>query len=150
MCPFLSLKENVKRCSLYGKHSAHYANLMMFPLTWISTHTITGTWHLVGMLYLCHNPIYRENLYRTVNFTIRFCLSLHWFRRNPSGSTMALGSTQPWIEMNTRNISWSLQVVGKEGWPPFHFQVPIVWKSGCFNFQELSEPLQTFRRITIT
>jgi hypothetical protein len=34
-----------------------------------------------------------------------------WFNwnfhlRNPSGRTMALGSTQPLTEMNTRNISW--------------------------------------------
>ena len=28
----------------------------------------------------------------------------HW--RNPSGHTMALGSTQPLTEMSTRNISW--------------------------------------------
>jgi hypothetical protein len=28
----------------------------------------------------------------------------HW--RNPSGRTMALGSTQPLTEMSTRNISW--------------------------------------------
>ena len=28
----------------------------------------------------------------------------HW--HNPSGRTMALGSTQPLIEMSTRNISW--------------------------------------------
>jgi hypothetical protein len=28
----------------------------------------------------------------------------HW--HNPSGRTMALGSTQPPTEMNTRNISW--------------------------------------------
>ena len=28
----------------------------------------------------------------------------HW--HNPSGRTMALGSTQPLTEMSTRNISW--------------------------------------------
>jgi hypothetical protein len=34
----------------------------------------------------------------------------HW--HNPSGHTMALGSTQPLTEMSTRNISWG----GKGGW----------------------------------
>jgi len=28
------------------------------------------------------------------------------FYRNPSGCTMAMGSTQPLTEMGTRNISW--------------------------------------------
>ena len=30
----------------------------------------------------------------------------HFFLRNPPGSTMALGLTQPLTEMSTRNISW--------------------------------------------
>ena len=34
----------------------------------------------------------------------------HW--RNPSGRTMALGSTQPLTEMRTRNISWGLKAAG--------------------------------------
>jgi len=34
----------------------------------------------------------------------------HW--RNPSGRTMALGSTQPLTEMGTRNISWGLKAAG--------------------------------------
>jgi hypothetical protein len=33
-------------------------------------------------------------------------LSLEFFIDNPSGRTMALGSTQPLTEMSTRNISW--------------------------------------------
>jgi hypothetical protein len=31
---------------------------------------------------------------------------------NPSGRTMALGSTQPLKEMSTRNISWVLNAAG--------------------------------------
>ena len=31
----------------------------------------------------------------------------HW--HNPSGQTMALGSTQPLTEMSTRNISWGVK-----------------------------------------
>ena len=33
-------------------------------------------------------------------------MSLEFFIDNPSGRTMALGSTQPLTEMSTRNISW--------------------------------------------
>jgi hypothetical protein len=33
-------------------------------------------------------------------------LSQEFFSDNPSGRTMALGSTQPLIEMSTRCISW--------------------------------------------
>jgi len=38
----------------------------------------------------------------------------HWnfHRHNPSGHTMALGSTQPLTEMSTRNISWEVTVAG--------------------------------------
>jgi hypothetical protein len=35
----------------------------------------------------------------------------HW--HNPSGRTMALGSTQPLTEMNTRNISWGVKAAGE-------------------------------------
>jgi len=38
---------------------------------------------------------------------IRF---FHWY--NPSGRTMALGSTQPLMEMSTRNIFWRVQAAG--------------------------------------
>jgi hypothetical protein len=34
----------------------------------------------------------------------------HW--HNPSGRTMALGSTQPLTEMSTRNISWGVEAAG--------------------------------------
>ena len=34
----------------------------------------------------------------------------HW--HNPSGRTMALGSTQPLTEMSTRNISWRVKTAG--------------------------------------
>jgi len=56
---------------------------------------------------------------------------------NPSGRTMALGSTQPLTEMNTSCISW-----GKGGWQPYQNPVPLSWKSGKLNFLETSGPLQ--------
>ena len=47
----------------------------------------------------------------------------HW--HNPSGPTMAVGSTQPLTEMSTRNISWVVKAAGAQGWP-YHLHVPIV------------------------
>jgi hypothetical protein len=37
----------------------------------------------------------------------------HWF--NPSGRTMALGSTQPLTEMSTRNVFWGMKAAGAYG-----------------------------------
>ena len=36
---------------------------------------------------------------------------LQWCH-NPSGRTVALGSTQPRVEMSTRNIFWTVKVAG--------------------------------------
>ena len=35
-----------------------------------------------------------------------------FYLRNPSGYTMALGSTQPLTEMSTRNIFWGVKATG--------------------------------------
>ena len=60
----------------------------------------------------------------------------HW--HNPSGRTVALGSTQPLTEMSTRNISWGVKTAGAYDWQPYHFHVPIVLKSGNLNLLEPS------------
>ena len=64
----------------------------------------------------------------------------HW--HNPSDRTMALGSTQPLTEMNTRSISWG----GKSGRCVRLTTLPTSWaivtKSGNLNFLESSGPLQ--------
>jgi hypothetical protein len=38
----------------------------------------------------------------------------HWnfYCHNPSGCTMALGSTEPLTEMSIRNISWGVKAAG--------------------------------------
>ena len=64
----------------------------------------------------------------------------HWY--NPSGRTMVLGSTQPLIQMSTRNISCGVKVVGAYGWQPYHLHVPTVLKSGSLNLLEPSRPVQ--------
>jgi hypothetical protein len=62
----------------------------------------------------------------------------HW--HNPSGCTMALGSTQPLTEMSTRNICWGVKVAGASGWQPYHLHVPTVLKSGSLNLLEPPGP----------
>ena len=39
-------------------------------------------------------------------------VSLQFLSDNPSGRTMALGSTQPLTEMSTRCISWGVRAAG--------------------------------------
>jgi hypothetical protein len=61
----------------------------------------------------------------------------HW--HNPSGCTMALGSTQPLTEMSTRNISWGLRVTGAT------FLCRLSWKlraSTSWNLEGLSRHVQ--------
>jgi len=49
----------------------------------------------------------------------------HWLK--PSGCTIALRSTQPLREMNTRDIfQGGVQAVSIEDWQPYHLQVSIV------------------------
>ena len=63
---------------------------------------------------------------------------------NPSGRTMALGSTQPLTEMSTRNISWRVNAAGAYDGQPYHLHVPIVLKSGSLNLLEPSGPVMRF------
>jgi hypothetical protein len=45
--------------------------------------------------------------YSSPNYTL-----LAFFIDNPSGRTMALGSTQPLIEMSKKNITWRVRAAG--------------------------------------
>ena len=72
----------------------------------------------------------------------------HW--HNPSGRTVALGSTQSLTEMNTRNISWGVKAAGAWGWQPYHLHVPIVLKSGSLKLLEPSGPVQALYRDCFT
>ena len=62
--------------------------------------------------------------------------------QNPSGSTMALGSTQSLTKISTRNTSCQVKAAGAWGWQPYHFHVPTVLKSGSLNLLEPSGPVQ--------
>jgi len=60
--------------------------------------------------------IQREDLFfkihtHTHTHTHRY-IYIHIHGHNPSGRTMALGSTQPLTEMSTRNISWVVKAAG--------------------------------------
>ena len=68
---------------------------------------------------------------------------------NPSGRTMALGSTQPLTEMSTRNISWGIKAAGAYGWQPYHLHVPTVLKSGSLSLLEPSGLVQACNWITL-
>jgi len=45
---------------------------------------------------------------------------------NPSGRTMALGSTQPLPEMSTINNSWTVNAAVAYDWQPYNLHVPSV------------------------
>jgi len=67
----------------------------------------------------------------------------HW--HDPSGRTMALGSTQPLTETSTSNMSWGVKAAGAQGRQPYHINVPIVWK---YESLKLLESLRACTRIT--
>jgi len=56
----------------------------------------------------------------------------HW--HNPSGRTMAPGSTQPQQKR--------VKTAGELGWRPYHFQLPNVLTSESLKLLELSGPVQ--------
>jgi len=49
---------------------------------------------------------------------------------------MALGSTQSLTEMSSRGISWGVKGGQCVGLTPFHFHVPILFKSGILKLLE--------------
>jgi hypothetical protein len=68
---------------------------------------------------------------------------------NPSGRTMAVGSTQPLTDMSTRNIFWGVKVANASGCQPYHLHVPNVLKSGSLNLLEPSQPVQACNGIAL-
>jgi hypothetical protein len=62
---------------------------------------------------------------------------------------MALGLTQPLIEMSTRNISWAVKAASAQGLKPYHFHVQIILKSGSLNLLEPSGPVQASNGIAL-
>jgi len=87
-------------------------------------------------------------------FDYRWC---HWnFLHNPSGRTMALGSTQPLTEMNTRNISWGWRRTVRRADLTI-FMCRLSWNLGVWtswNFLGLSKPvmglLNLYGQLTFT
>ena len=53
----------------------------------------------------------------------------HWLK--PSGRTMALGLTQPVIEMSTTNISCVVKAAGVWGWQPYPFMCRLSLNLGA-------------------
>jgi len=81
----------------------------------------------VGYNTLGHGKIFAWNVdmlwayYKTLRYyatSLKFAGSIPddvigiFHRHNPSGRTVALGSTQPLPQMSTRNISWGVKATG--------------------------------------
>ena len=71
----------------------------------------------------------------------------HRDRRNHSGRTMVLGSTQPLIEMSTSVIcrggwGWGCKAADAWGWQPYYLNVPIARSAGSLNLLEPQGPVQ--------
>jgi hypothetical protein len=67
--------------------------------------------------------------------------SFYW--HNPSGRTMALGSTQPLTEMSTRYISWGVNAAGAYGRQHYHLLCGLSRNLGAstsWNLVGLSRP----------
>ena len=81
-------------------------------------------------------------------FDSRWC---HWnfYWHNPSGRTVALGSTQPLTEMSTGNISWGVKAAGAYDWQSYHLHVLIFSKSENLNLLEPSGPVQACNGIAL-
>jgi hypothetical protein len=62
---------------------------------------------------------------------------------------MTLGSTQPFREMSTSNISWVVMVPGAYCLQPYHLYLPIVLKFGNLSFLEPSGTVQIIIGITV-
>jgi hypothetical protein len=59
-------------------------------------------------------PVFRCTLYPTIiTGSIPDGVTGTFHSHNPSGRTMALGSTRPLREMSTRNISWDVKEAGE-------------------------------------
>ena len=71
----------------------------------------------------------------------------HW--HDPSGCTMALGSTQPPTEISIRNTSWRVKAASALGWQLYHLHVPTILKSGSPNLLEPSGPVQACNGIAL-
>ena len=105
---------------------------MYYPVTW-------GTrWH--SSLRHCATS-------RKVAGSIPDGVNFHG--HNPSGRTLALGSTHPLTEMSTRNISWGVKAAGAYGWQPYHFLVLPVLKSESLDLLEPSGPVQACNGILL-
>jgi hypothetical protein len=47
---------------------------------------------------------------------------------HPSGRIVTPRSTQPLFLISTRNLPWGVKAAGAQGWQPYHFHVPTVYK----------------------
>ena len=145
----ISLVLNVQTCSSYStgsfpelKRSGHSADRlqivpMLIIIGTVFRLSLMPTWLGQGQFYLYLYLVFGGTRWRS---WLRHCAtcrkiagsvpdgvigSFHW--HNPSGCTMALGSTQRLTEMSTRNISWRVTAAGAYGWQTYHLGI---WEPG--------------------
>ena len=115
---------------------------------------------------MCVQPTFLKHLFilfiSSLGFCLRHCATswkvagsipdgvigiFHW--HIPFGHTMALGEVDSDSNRNEyQEYLLGVKAAGAYGWQPYHLHVPIVLKSGSFNFLEPSGPVQACNGIS--
>ena len=98
-----------------------------------------SSWHLED--YVCH-----ATSWKVTGSIPDFIGIFHW--HNPSGRTMALGSTHPLTEMSIRNISWGRPVRRANNLTTFMCR--LSWNLGAWNSWKTSGPVHACNGIAFT
>jgi hypothetical protein len=127
---------------------------------------------LVVLLFVTDQPAFITNInFYTTKITQRYKIFNIWLRHCPtsqkvkssipecvieilswhksSSRNMDLWSTPHLTQMSIRYISCWVNAPGAQGWKPYHFHVPIVWKSRSLNLLENLGPVQTCIEIAL-
>jgi hypothetical protein len=133
-----------------GRSTIHTECIATFPLQQCLRERATL---LLYIRYLCcefwRNWVRLCAPSRKVTGSIPDGVIVIFYWHNPSGRTMAMGLTQPLIEMSTRNTSWRVKAAGAYGWQPYHLHVPTVLNSGSLNLLEPSGSVQACNWIVL-
>ena len=111
ICPYWESTLIPPPSILYPGHDSDWDILLVFTVNWFMLY-LNDTFrysclHCQWCNWLRH---YATNRKVAGSIPIGVIEIFQW--RNPSGSNMALGSTQPLIEMSTRIISWEVKAAG--------------------------------------
>jgi hypothetical protein len=150
------LRTEIRKGNIQKNHPKHYClRQLETDSSWARSNCLCTTVQHLYTLYtytrgtrwrswLRHCPTSRK---AEGSIPFSFTGIFHW--HNPSGHTMALGSTQPLAEMSTRNISWGVKTAAAYGWFPYQLHVPTVLKSGSNKLLEPSGSVQACKEIAV-